>query len=163
MTLCIVAAVIGLFFVTAAGLAWLDIVDNWANSYTLVLTGVLEAIVVGWCFKTSKVLEQINMNTRNFKMPAWWFNISIKVVAPVILAGLFVWNIVALFMGGGVYGAADGYTVASNILGGWAVMGLCLVSGGIVMLIAKARAKKGFVEDTAGWDEISEETEEEAV
>lgn len=163
LTLCIVAAVIGLFFVTAAGLAWLDIVDNWANSYTLVLTGVLEAIVVGWCFKTSKVLEQINMNTRKFKMPAWWFNISIKVVAPVILAGLFVWNIVALFMGGGVYGAADGYTVASNILGGWAVMGLCLVSGAIVMLIAKARAKKGFVEDTAGWDEISEETEEEAV
>ncbi len=69
LTLCIVDAVIGLFFVTGAGLAWLDIVDNWANSYTLVLTGVLEAVVVGWCFKTSKVLEQINLNTQKFKMP----------------------------------------------------------------------------------------------
>ncbi len=162
LTICIIDGVIGLFFVTAAGLAWLDIVDNWANSFTLILTGVLEAIVVGWCFKTSKVLDQINKNTRKFRMPAWWFNISIKVIAPVILTALFVWNIISLFTNGGVYGAADGYSVAANIIGGWVVMGLCIISGGIVKLIVKAKAKKGFVEDTRTWDEIPELEEGEA-
>lgn len=160
LVMCIIDAVIGLFFVTGAGLAWLDIVDNWANSYTLVLTGVLEAIVVGWCFKTSKVLEQINANTKKFRMPAWWFNISIKFVAPVILSALFIWNIVSLFIGGGIYGAADGYTLASNILGGWLIMGLCVVSGVIIKIVVNAKAKKGFTEDTRSWDEISDDAEE---
>jgi len=160
LTLCIIDAVLGLFFITGAGLAWLDIVDNWVNSYTLILTGVLEAVVVGWCFKTSKVLEQINRNTTNFKMPAWWFNISIKFVAPIILSALFVWNIISLFMGGGVYGASDGYTVASNIIGGWAIMGLSILSGVIVKLITNSKAKKGFVDDTSTWDEIPEDLED---
>jgi NSS family neurotransmitter:Na+ symporter len=159
LTLCVVDGIIGLFFVTGAGLAWLDIVDNWVNSYTMILTGVLEAVVVGWCFKTSKVLEEINLNTKNFRMPAWWFNISIKIIAPVILSGLFIWNLVSLFMNGGVYGAGDGYTLGANIIGGWVIMGLSLVSGGIVKLIAKAKASKGYVEDTLSWDEIPEETE----
>ena len=159
LTLCVVDGIIGLFFVTGAGLAWLDIVDNWVNSYTMILTGVLEAVVVGWCFKTSRVLEEINLNTKNFRMPAWWFNISIKIIAPVILTGLFIWNLVSLFMNGGVYGVGDGYTLGANIIGGWVIMGLSLVSGGIVKLIAKAKASKGYVEDTLSWDEIPEETE----
>ena len=162
LTVCIIDAIIGLFFVTGAGLAWLDIVDNWINSYTLILTGVLQAIVVGWCFKTSKVLEQINLNTKKFKMPAWWFNISIKIIAPIILTALFVWNIVSLFLNGGIYGAGDGYSLASNIIGGWVVMGIILVSGGIVKLIVKRKAKKGFVEDNRRWDEIPDIEEGEA-
>lgn len=156
LTLCIVNGIIGLFFVTAAGLAWVDIVDNWANNYILVLTGVLEAVVVGWCFKTSKILEQINRNTKKFRMPAWWFNTSIKILVPAVLTALFIWNIVSLILSGGIYGAGDGYSLASNIIGGWSVMGLALISGGIVKLISNIRAKKGFVDDTPSWDEATE-------
>lgn len=159
LIICIVNAIIGLFFVTGAGLAWLDIVDNWANSYILILTGVLEAIVIGWCFKTSKVLDQINLNTKVFKMPSWWYNLSIKIFAPIILSVLFIWNIVTLFTNGGIYGAADGYSLASNIIGGWAVMGLCIISGGIVKLVVNRKAKKGFVEDNRSWDDFTDNDE----
>jgi NSS family neurotransmitter:Na+ symporter len=95
-------------------------------------------------------------------MPAWWFNISIKIIAPVILSALFIWNIVSLFINGGIYGAADGYSLAANIIGGWVIMGLSLVSGGIVKLIVKRKAAKGFVEDNRNWDEIPEIEEGEA-
>jgi NSS family neurotransmitter:Na+ symporter len=156
LTLCIVNFLIGLFFVTGAGLAWLDIVDNWANSYTLVITGLLEAIVVGWWFKTARVLEQINRNTKKFKMPAWWFKLSIKYVVPIVLSALLIWNIISLVQNGGIYGASDGYTMVSNIIGGWGIMGLCLISGAIVKIIVNIKAKKGFVEDTSHWDEITE-------
>jgi NSS family neurotransmitter:Na+ symporter len=74
-----------------------------------------------------------------------------KFVAPFILSALFIWNIVSLFMNGGVYGAADGYSVSSNILGGWVIMGICIISGGIVKLIVKSKAKKGFDEDVRSW------------
>ena len=141
-------------FVTGAGLACLDIVDNFVNSYTLILTGIFEVIIVGWCFKTSKVLDQINLNTEKFKMPKWWFYLSIKYVSPVILTALFVWNVVSLFMGGGVYGAGDGYSLLSNIILGWLIMGLSLISGFIVKGIAKSR--KNSSEEDAGWDDIRE-------
>ena len=152
--LCLIEGVLGLLFVTGAGLACLDIVDNFVNSYTLILTGIFEVIIVGWCFRTSKVLEQINLNTQKFKMPKWWFYLSIKYVSPVILTALFVWNVVSLFMGGGIYGAGDGYSLLSNIILGWLIMGLSLISGFIVKAIAKSR-KDSAVED-AGWDDIKE-------
>ena len=154
MILCLIEGVLGLVFVTGAGLACLDIVDNFVNSYTLILTGIFEVIVVGWCFRTSKVLDQINLNTNKFKMPKWWFYLSIKFVAPVILTALFVWNIVSLFVGGGIYGAGDGYSLLSNIILGWLIMGLSLISGFIVKAIAKAR--KTDAEKDVGWDDIGE-------
>lgn len=154
LSLCGIGLVMGLIYVTGAGLAWLDIVDNFINSYTLILTGVLEVIVVGWCFKTSKVLDAINENTDKFRMPAWWFGISIKFISPVILSALFIWNIVTLFSGGGIYGAADGYSLVANIIGGWLIMGLSLVSGFVVRYIVREKAKKGFVEEDVSWDKI---------
>jgi len=149
--LCVIEAIAGLIFCTGAGLACLDIVDNFINSYTLIITGILEAIVVGWCFKTSKVLEQINRNTRNFRMPAWWFNISIKIISPVVLTGLLVWNLYDLFaVKGGIYG---GYSLTANVLLGWLIMGLSLISGLIVKLIFRARGGK----DTAPeWDKLTD-------
>lgn len=156
LVLCIIDAVIGLFFITGAGLAWLDIVDNFMNSYTLLLTGMLEAVVVGWCFKTSKILTQINLNTRKFRLPAWWFKLSIKFIAPIVLTGLFIWNLVTLFQSGGIYGAESNYSLASNIIGGWLIMGICLCTGFIVKIFVRIKARKGFTEDSVTWDQLEE-------
>ena len=57
-----------------------------------------------------------------------------------------------LFSGGGVYGAADGYSLSANIIGGWLIMALSLISGFIVRGIVKARAKRGYTEDDVNWD-----------
>ncbi|MBR6316375.1 MAG: sodium-dependent transporter [Lachnospiraceae bacterium] len=152
LTLCIVASILSLWFITGAGLAWLDIVDNWCNAFSLILVGVLEAVTIGWLFDPKKVLKEVNRNTGSFKMPEWWFVISIKFLAPLTLTGFFIWNLVVLFKGGGIYGAADGYSLASNIIGGWLILALCFFSGFIVKGIQKNLAKKGFVPDEDSWD-----------
>ncbi len=154
-SICIVSAILSLFFVTGAGVAWLDIVDYWCNSFNLIITGVLETIVVGWCFKTSKVLEEVNLNTKKFKMPFWWFHISIKYVAPAILMIFFFWNLITLFQNGGIYGAENDYSLISNILGGWAISVLVFATGFVVRVIVKAKAKKGYIEETPSWDETN--------
>lgn len=156
LSLCIIGGVLGLIFVTGAGLAWLDIIDNFINSYTLIFTGILEVVVVGWCFKTSKVLDEINRNTVKFKIPAWWFMVSIKFLAPVVLTVLFVWNMFVLFSGGGIYGAADGYSLTANIIAGWLVMALSLISGFVVKLLARRMAKNGYVEEDVTWESNEE-------
>ena len=156
LILVIIEGVCSLIYVTGAGLAILDIVDYFINSYTLLITGILEMIVAGWFFKTTKILEELNRNTKGFKMPKWWFLPSIKVISPVVLAGLFIWNLVNLIKSGGIYGAADGYSLKANIIFGWALVVLILCSGLIVKLIVKIKAGKGYKEDDRTWDELKE-------
>lgn len=151
ITLCVIAGAISLVYTTGAGLAVLDIVDNWCNSFTLILIGVLETIAIGWFFKTSKVVKEINRNSKKFKMPRVWFDIAVKFVAPVSLTVLFVWNIVDLFKNkGGIYGAADGYNLTSNILAGWLVFALCLVSG---FVIPRFKGKNKQTETEETWED----------
>ena len=156
LVLCIVASIISLWFITGAGLAWLDIVDNWCNAFSLILVGILEAITIGWLFDPHKVLKEVNRNTVGFKMPAWWFLILIKFLAPLTLTGFFIWNLVSLFKSGGIYGAADGYSLASNIIGGWLVLILCIISGFIVKIIEKSLEKKGYKPDEDVWEDTAE-------
>ena len=154
LTICIIEGVISLIYVTGAGLAVLDIVDYFINSYTLIITGVLEMIAAGWFFKTTKILDELNRNTNKFKMPYWWFIPSFKIVSPLVLIGLFVWNIYNLFKGGGIYGAADGYTLRANIIFGWIVALLILCSGFIVKGIVRIKKAHGFTEDERTWDDL---------
>ena len=156
LNICIIEFHLSLIFVTAAGLAVLDIADYFINSYSLIITGILEMVAAGWFFKTTKILTELNRNTKKFKMPAWWFLPSIKVISPIVLTGLFVWNIYSLFKNGGIYGAADGYSLASNIIFGWCLIALILFSGLIVKIIVRKMSEKGFKEDDKSWDDLAE-------
>ena len=155
LAICIVEGLISIIYVTGAGLAILDIVDYFINSYTLILTGILEMIAAGWFFKTTKILDELNRNTKTFKMPKWWFLPSIKFISPVVLLGLFIWNLVNLIKSGGIYGAADNYSLKANIIFGWVLVALILCSGLIVKLIVKAKSSSGYKEDDRTWDQLS--------
>lgn len=156
LTICVIEGILSLIYVTGAGLAVLDIVDYFINSYTLLITGVLEMIAAGWFFKTTKILDELNRNTKKFKMPSWWFIPSIKVISPVVLAGLFVWNLVNLIKSGGIYGSADGYSLEANIIFGWVLIALILCSGIIIKIIVKIKSNSGYKEDERTWDELKE-------
>lgn len=156
LTICIIEGIISLIYVTGAGLAVLDIVDYFINSYTLIITGVLEMVAAGWLFKTIKILEELNRNTGKFKMPSWWFLPSIKFISPIVLLGLFAWNLYNLIKGGGIYGAADGYSMTANVVFGWCISLLILISGLIIRIIVKVKSKKGYKEDDRTWEDFKE-------
>lgn len=153
ITICAIAGVISLIYTTGAGVAILDIVDNWCNSFTLILVGIIETVAIGWFFKTEKVVNEINRNATGFKLPKIWFNATVKFVAPIALSILFVWNIVNLFINpdmNGIYGAKDGYNLISNILAGWVIFGLCMLSGLIIKLIKT----KNMPKEDKTWDNV---------
>lgn len=152
--ICLIASAFSLIFVTGAGLAFLDIVDYYANNINLVFIGILETIAVGWLFKTGKILEEINKNTKKFRMPKWWFYLSVKVIAPVLLTGFFLWNFYTLaFKNHGIYGAADGYSASANIILGWAVSAIVILFG-IIFSIVEFFTVKDKKYDPVPWDEI---------
>ncbi len=151
LTLCLIAGLISMVFVTGGGVGWLDIVDHWCNSYNLILVGIVETLAIGWLFKPKKVLNEVNRNTKKFKMPSWWFISTIKVIAPVILTAMLSWNLYDLFSDkGGIYG---GYEIWQNLVG-WILTALVIASGFIVKLIVNhLKKKKGFVENEVYWDD----------
>lgn len=157
LTICCIEGVLSLIYITGAALAVLDIVDYFINSYTLLLTGIGEVVVVGWFFKTQKVLDKVNENTVKFKMPKWWFIPSIKYIAPVALSGLFIWNVISLIRNGGIYGAADGYSLWANAAFGWVIMGLIILSGFIIKIFVKVKSKNGYTEDQRTFEDFGKD------
>lgn len=151
IAVCAICGLISLIFTTQAGLAWLDIVDNWTNQINLIIIGVFECIAIGWFFDLKKVHHEVNRNAKKFKAPYWWFSASIKIISPVLLAALFVWNMIVLFgQKGGSYG---GYPIWAQIAAGWAVSGLVFISGFIAKAVVNNKKKKeNFVEDEVLWD-----------
>ena len=151
LTICIVAGLISIGYATGAGLAVLDIVDYFSNSINIVLIGIFETLAIGWFFKTTKVLEEINRNTKKFKMPKIWFNLSVKIIAPGILIIFFIWNLYSLIKNdNGIYG---GYPAWANFVFGWGMTAIVFISGFVAMIIEKAQKKKYDVKD---WDEYEE-------
>lgn len=157
--ICIVAGMISLLYATRAGLAWLDIVDNWTNQINLILIGILECIAVGWCFDTDKVLKEVNRNTINFKMHRAWFRYAIRFLCPLALSILFGWNMYELFV---TKQGKYNYDLWAELLGGWFISVLVFASGFIVKAIVRHLEKsKGFVEDEVIWQDTKENVKEE--
>ncbi|MDD7281772.1 MAG: sodium-dependent transporter [Erysipelotrichaceae bacterium] len=152
--ICCVAAVISLLYATRAGVAWLDIVDNWTNQINLIVIGVMECIAIGWLFDIKKVLKQVNRNTKKFKVPYWWFGNAIRYIAPISLTILFIWNIYDLFF---IKGGHYGYALWAEVCAGWIVSALVFVSGFFVKKIVDHKKKNGFVENEIVWIDEEEE------
>ena len=150
---CIAAGLISIIFATGMGLDILDTVDHWCNAFNLILVGIFETIAIGWFFKTNKVLKGINKNTKKFKMPKWWFDASVKFIAPILLSGLFIWNFVDLFRHGGIYG---GYHVMNNIIFGWLLTAIMIAMCFLYKLIIKYRLKQGVELDDSTWDDMDD-------
>lgn len=160
-TIAVIAAIISIVYITGAGVGYLDIVDNWTNQYTLIIIGILETVIVGWFFKPKKVLDEINKNTNKFKMPRWWFETSIKFLAPLALTFLFVWQFIVLIRNGFRYDT--NYNLAAEIIAGWVVTLLVFASGFIINGIMK-KTKYGIelskIEALEpSWDDIKDEEE----
>ena len=140
-TLTLIAAAISIVYITGAGVGWLDIVDHWTNAYSMIICGIMEALAVGWFFKTNKVLDEVNKNTIKWRMPKWWFNTSIKIISPLALALFLVWQLIDLIKTGGRYNSAD-YSLAAELIGGWLITIISFSSGLIIKLICKYNKKR---------------------
>lgn len=150
--ICAIASVISLVYATRAGLAWLDIVDNWTNQFNLIIIGIMECIAIGWCFNLDKVLQQVNLNAKKFKMPRLWFRISIRFISPLCLLILLIWNVYTLFIQNGGHYNAD-YPIWAEFAAGWVVTALVFLSGIIAKIVIRHKVKKGFVEEEIIWKE----------
>jgi NSS family neurotransmitter:Na+ symporter len=60
--ICVLGFCGSLLFTTNVGVLWLDIVDHFLNQYGLITVGIVEALVVGWLYRTDKLKAHIVSN-----------------------------------------------------------------------------------------------------
>lgn len=85
---------VGLIFTTRGGLNWLDTVDGFVNEGTwgIMFVGLIECLVLGWAFDLGKLRRHANQNS-DWKLGRWW-EWTIRLVIPLILAALVVWSLI---------------------------------------------------------------------
>jgi NSS family neurotransmitter:Na+ symporter len=83
LIVCALGFVSSIIFTTGAGLYFLDIIDHFVNSYSLILVGILECIAVGWILGADKLKTYIN-EVSDIKIGKWW-NYTIKYIIPIVL------------------------------------------------------------------------------
>jgi len=112
---CVGAFLLGLVFLTDAGLVWLDIVDHWSLEYGLVFVGLIECIAIGWIAGIRPLGDAINEGAE-IRVGLWW-RVCIKLITPALLITMLVLNLIKEI--GKPY---SGYPVWALIVGGWFVI-----------------------------------------
>ena len=95
---CAGMCLIGLVFVTRAGLHWLELFDSFACNVTLFVAGGLECVAVGWVYGTERfAADTLHMTKTRLPKPLLW---NIKYVIPSLLFFLTFWTLVTSVGGG---------------------------------------------------------------
>ena len=132
----LVGFIISLLYATKGGLYWLDIVDRYVNNWNIIAVALLQAIAIGWVFKSKKIREYINPIS-DVKLGRW-FDVLVMAITPLVLAGILVWNIVQEVIdviNGNLY---EGYPLWAIISGGWAVT-VVLIIASIILGFTKSK------------------------
>lgn len=103
--ICVVGFAGSFLFTTNVGLFWLDIVDHFLNHYGLIVVGIVEALVVGWLYRTSLLKAHIVANLGlsgarhkvfNYVILQLWMY-CIRFVTPVALGIAIVHSLIREF------------------------------------------------------------------
>eukprot|EP01060_Flectonema_neradi_P000124 TRINITY_DN1009_c5_g1_i1.p1 TRINITY_DN1009_c5_g1~~TRINITY_DN1009_c5_g1_i1.p1 ORF type:complete len:563 (+),score=60.99 TRINITY_DN1009_c5_g1_i1:81-1769(+) len=96
--LCISGFLLGLVFVTDAGLYWFEWLDGWSSTFSLMIVALVECLAVTRFYgKERFVTEFHNMSGRHIQR-FWWF--CIEYFAPVCFVVLIIANFVSLISDG---------------------------------------------------------------
>ena len=135
----VVSMILGIPFVTKAGVLWLDIVDHFAINYILVLVGIFECIAIAYFFGADKLIKDINTNAE-FKLGKI-FKLFISFLAPAILVVIVILSIIKE-----VQKPYEGYPISALIVIGLGSFVACLIGA---ILLAKVKSDKELVLDKA--------------
>lgn len=134
---CGIGFLVSLIYTTRAGLGYLDIVDRFINTYSIVLAGLVEIILLGWFFKLSTQREYAN-RLSDIQLGSWW-EICLKWITPIVLGAMSLYNFYQeLFVS--PYGGGD-YTTGQLIAFGWSVSLAALVLGFVFRAIQWSNEK----------------------
>jgi len=97
---CAVGAVICPVYATTAAPMLVDISDRFVNFYNILFFGIAECLIIGRSGECATLSDEINKFTGKLKMPPALLKFSIKLLSPVVLVSLTLFELIRLFTDG---------------------------------------------------------------
>jgi NSS family neurotransmitter:Na+ symporter len=114
-----VSALISLLFATRGGINFLDVADEFINSFGVALAGLVEVVVVIWILKQATDLQKHANQISDIQLGAWW-KVCLGFITPIVLGYMMVDKFRAEPYGGGAYSSEflfySGWLVAAGAL-----------------------------------------------
>lgn len=129
-------ALVSLLFATHAGVLILDIVDYFANNIAIVTVGLIEVILLAWCFDLKSVREYVNPIS-DYAIGKWWLFV-IKFLTPVFLGYMVISNIIS-----NIKKPYGGYDWTSILVYGLGEIAFVVI---FAIIFTKKKGKKDFEE-----------------
>ncbi|MRX72001.1 sodium-dependent transporter [Bacillus lacus] len=134
-----VSALISVLFATRGGLYFLDVADEFINSFGVALAGLVEVIVVVWFLKQLNSLQSYANSLSDILLGTWW-KVCLGIITPVILGYMMFDKIRTNITD--PYGGGD-YSQTFLFYSGWLVAGAAVLLGIAFSLI---KWQKGSIE-----------------
>ncbi len=123
-----------ILFITGAGLNILDIVDAFVNNIGIAGAGLVELLLIGWCFDTESLRKEANKYS-NFHIGRWWVY-TLKIITVIVLGAMTFLNAKDYVLNG--YG---GYSSTDVNVFGWGTMALIVV---LTVVFTGLQGKAGY-------------------
>ena len=82
----------GLVYITRGGLDWIGTIDGFVNgTFGIAFLGLLECVVLGWLWRVGMLRRHANSRS-DWSLGKWW-DYLIRLVVPLVLGTLFLWQL----------------------------------------------------------------------
>jgi len=127
----------GFFYIASGGLNWVGVFDAIVNgTWGIALLGLLECLVIGWYYRLD-ILRQHSNDRSDWRLGKWW-DITIRLVLPIVLGMLFFWNLYDdITAGGGVFSDSEGNFAIDKLV--MSLVTLTVFVGSIVITSIKTK------------------------
>lgn len=137
--MCFVEFLLGLPCIFEGGIYWLQIMDWYCSTFSLMLLSLTECVVIGWIYGADRFYMDIELMI-GYKPTIWW-KICWKYITPVVIA--FVWLFSVTQLKPVSYG--DYQYPSWAIVLGWMLGLVSLVPIPVCMIIAIYKSNEGTI------------------
>ncbi|WP_252976007.1 sodium-dependent transporter [Janibacter melonis] len=133
---------------TTGGLYVLDTVDNFINSFGILLVAALSMLAIGWVWRRLRPLaDHMNVHS-SIRLGAWW-RVLVAALVPLVLVVMLVLELVD-----NVETPYEGYPSSLLWTFGW---GLVIALPVIALLLARLPWQRGIELDDPGSDQLADD------
>ncbi|XP_038630618.1 sodium- and chloride-dependent neutral and basic amino acid transporter B(0+)-like [Scyliorhinus canicula] len=136
--ICLSFYVLGLLYVTQAGIYWLYLMDYYCTGWILMITALLELIGLSWIYGVNRFIKDIEMMIGGQTWLFWlWWRVCWIFISPCLLAVILIWSLATLTPP--TYGSVE-YPVWATALG-WCMIIFCIMWIPIVAIVRVVQAE----------------------
>lgn len=92
---CIVLFFAGLIICTNGGMYVLQLMDNYCASYSALMIGLAEVIVIAWIYGVDRFIEDIKVMLKHYPFPRQYWRFVWKYLVPVLILFILVFSFIA--------------------------------------------------------------------